>query len=324
MPPRNHVADMGKRRPQLTDVDFHCSICDRRFSAEPERVEDAPHDEWHPWAYVATCPACLSDAEQSIEQRRMLKMWASATGPRTPEGKAAVRENLRGHPTPEEAQRTRFNGLKHGLHARVATYFPAKPGEYAQCQGCVYLDNGCSWRDVACRARTELYMKHQVAFESRDPSLLTDIRAELHANLTAILEDMMRNIIVDGSQITRPEFHFDATGALHLARFEDPETGKMMTISKQEAHPLLRPLQHLIASLNLGLADQGMTPKAVDDAENIKGFIAGAGQNSESALEYQRRQADALEGLRALVGTARENAKKDPILIEHSAGERDG
>jgi hypothetical protein len=315
---------MGKRRPQLTDVDFHCSHCDQRFATTPERVIDAPQDEWHPWAYVATCPVCAAECEQSAEQRRMLKMWANATGPKTDAGKAAVRENLRGHPTPEEAQRTRFNGLKHGLNARVATYFPAKPGAYAQCDGCVYLNNGCSWADVACRARTELYMKHQVAFESRDPSLLTDIRAELHANLTAIIEDIVRAILGDGVRIKRPEFHFDSDGGLHLATIKDESGNVLREITRIEAHPLLRPLKDLVASLNLGLADLGMTPKAVDDAENIKGFIGAAGQHSESLLEYQQRQAVALEGLRNLVTKARDNASKDPIYLEHAAGEGDG
>lgn len=315
---------MGKRRPQLTDVDFHCGNCDERFAAEPLRVIDAPQDEWHPWAYVANCPVCASECEQSTEQRRMLKMWANATGPKTDAGKAAVRENLRGHPTPEEAQRTRFNGLKHGLSARVATFFPAKPGAYPQCSSCVYLNNGCSWTDTACRSRTELHMKHRIAFDSRDPSLLTEYRAELHANLTAILEEITRTILVDGVKIRTPEFHFDADGKLHLAKFLDDESGEVRVIQRIEAHPLFRPLKDLIATLGLGLDSQGMTPKAVDDAENIKGFIGAAGQQSESLLEYQQRQAVALEGLRNLVTKARDNASKDPIYLEHAAGEGDG
>jgi len=44
-----------------------------------------------------------------------MKGWANATGPKTPEGKAAVRKNLAGHPTPEETRRTRFNALKRML-----------------------------------------------------------------------------------------------------------------------------------------------------------------------------------------------------------------
>lgn len=295
-----------------------------RFAAAPARVIDAPQDEWHPWQYAASCPDCGSESGQSAEQRRMLKMWASATGPKTEAGKAAVRENLRGHPTPEEARRTRFNALTHGLSARTATYFPAKPGAYAQCSTCEYFNNGCSWADKACRSRTELYLRHHVAFESRDPTLLTGIRAELHANVTAIMEDIVRTILADSSAIRRPEFHFDTDGRLHLAQIKDEEGNVIQTIERIEAHPLLRPLKDLIASLNLGLSDLGMTPKAVDEAENVKGFIAAAGQQSEAALEYQQRQAKALEGLRDLVNNAKANSARDPILIEHAAGEGNG
>lgn len=315
---------MGKRRPQLNDVDFLCEGCGQRFSAAPDHVLDVAEDAWHPWQYFAACPGCQAEAQQSPEQRRMLKMWASATGPKTAEGKAAVRENLRGHPTPEEAQRTRFNALTHGLNARVATYFPAKPGAYAQCNGCVYLHNGCSWTDNACRARTELYMRHQVAFDSRDPTLLTGLRAELHANMTAILEDIMRNILADGSALKTPEFHFDSDGRLHLAAIKDEKGNTVRIIERVEAHPLLRPLKDLVASLNLGLADQGMTPKAMDDAENVKGFIAATGAQSESHLAYAKRNVEALEGLRQLVANGRARAERDPILIEHQQDEGNG
>lgn len=111
----------------LDQITFHCDACYRSFKAAPRRVEDEPETEHHPFRYFAVCPRCDAECEQARFERGLIKAWASATGPRTPEGKAASAKNLEGHPTPEEALRTRFNAMKHGMAAKVATYFPAKP-----------------------------------------------------------------------------------------------------------------------------------------------------------------------------------------------------
>ena len=111
---------MAEESPLKTVV-FRCKACKSTFEAEPARVEEAPaDDDVHAWRYFHPC-ACGEEASQAPWQRAAMKAWRCATGPKTPEGKAAVRENLRGHPTPEEALRTRFNGMKHGLNARTAT-----------------------------------------------------------------------------------------------------------------------------------------------------------------------------------------------------------
>ncbi|MCW5627162.1 MAG: hypothetical protein KIT73_20765, partial [Burkholderiales bacterium] len=131
---------MGKHDPSrpLSEVTFSCRQCygGRTFKASPDRVEDAPEDPVHPWRYFAACPQCGAEVEQAQYERALLKAWLNATGPRTAEGKAATAANLEGHPTAEEALRTRFNAMKHGMSARVATYFPAKPDGYAHCSGC--------------------------------------------------------------------------------------------------------------------------------------------------------------------------------------------
>lgn len=308
---------MGTQRPRLTHTTFHCLDCDFLFEGDPARVEDEPATPWHPWAYFRPCPVCGVEAPQHERQRTLLKMWAKATGPKTAAGKAASAKNLEGHPTPDEALRTRFNAMKHGLSAEVASYFPAKPGKYPQCASCEYLHSTCTPRQVACMKRTELFMRHRIAFETRDPGLLTDLRADLHANLQAIVEDMLRTVLVQGATFTTPEWYYDREGTFHLAKYTDEATGEERQIFKIEEHPLLKRIGEFVSRLGLDLNSQAMTPKVQDDEDAIRGHLAGAEQNATLALEYQRQQAEALSNMRDIIRAARQEAAQDPVLLEH-------
>ena len=161
------------RSKQLSEVTFYCKPCVFTFKAEPDRIEDALEQEYHPFAYFAPCPKCGIERGQVHYERNLLKAWRHATGPKTETGKAATAANLEGHPTPDEALRTRFNGMKHGLYARVATYFPAKPDGYAFCAGCD-VDRVWCGNQPACTRQTEIFLRHHAAFEQRDTKHLTD------------------------------------------------------------------------------------------------------------------------------------------------------
>ena len=312
---------MGKMRDRLDEVEFQCE-CGHRWSGVPDRVEDAPEDGWHPWRYYAPCPDrdCGQEATQARQARHLLKLWASATGPRTAEGKAAVTKNLEGHPTPEEAQRTRFNGLKHGLNARVATYWPARPGGYAQCANCEQLYNGCRHGDP-CQKKTELFLRHHIAFDTGDPKLLGEIRADLHANLSAIVSDLILSVIQDGARQKTPEWYFDKDGSFHLARHVDEESGELVQIFKIEVHPAVKIIGELVTRLGLDLNSQGMTPKVQDDQDVIRGHLANEEQNQGQLLEYQRQQAESLQALQGMIERSKDATRRDPVLIEHQQGD---
>lgn len=319
---------MGKLRPRLDDVRFHCLDCDYRFEAKPLRVEDAPADEWHPWQYIGKCPECGSECEQERQQRGLLKAWAHATGPKTAEGLANTARNLHGHPTPEETARTRFNGLKHGMNARTATYWPARPGRYADCDSCEYF-NAC-FTATACQKRVDLYFSHHLAFSAGDPKLLTDLNADLHANLRSIINLMILDVIKDGSTIRTPAWYYDKDGGFHLAEIgsRDDDAGEMPrrereTIMVLSEHPMLKRIGEWVARIGLSLSDMGMTPKAVEASEDAVGYLAGQKQRQENSIEYQQRQTLALENLGKLITRSRENTANDPVLVEHqqSAGD---
>jgi len=318
---------MGRLRDRLADVRFRCPGCLERWESAPERVEDVPGDTWHPWRYFCTCPVCGTDGEQEPTERALLKAWAHATGPTTAEGlercREAGTEAARKPRDPSVLARTRFNGLKHGLNARVATFYPARPGKYAQCRGCEFLME-CGITSDACLKRSELFLKHHVAFETRNPALLTGLNAELHANLRALLDDMILSVIGDGATLKSPEWYSDSDGNLRLAAYIDDATGERKVIQKIEAHPLLKHIKDLVAAAGMSLADLAMTPKVQEEREELSGHLAGQRVDQQDALEYQRRQTVALENLSTLINAAKDHAARDPVLIEYQQGQTDG
>ena len=315
---------MGKkaaRRDRLDEVNFYCLRCRHKWQATPDEVQDAPERDWHPWRYWANeCPRCgAENVEQAGWERSLLKAYTQSTGPKTAEGRARVTANLAGHPTPEEAQRTRFNAVQNGLYSRVATYFPAKPGKYPQCEGCEYLNNGCEVQ-IACLKRTELFMKHQIAFETKDPALLTLMAADMQAGIRGLIDDMILTVIGDGVRLRAPKGSLDKDGNFRLHQFMDDD-GQFRPIEEYSAHPLLKVLGDFLQKNAMSLSDYAMTPKAQDDKDVIEGYLDGASQDRESLLEYQGKTADALQHLRELVARGQQRAARDPVLIEYQQGD---
>ena len=302
---------------------FRCRGCSLSFEAAPGRVEEAPEMDYHPWRYFADCPECGVEAPQAAWERGLFKAWVNATGPRTPEGLAATTANLAGHPTPDEAKRTRFNAMRHGLCARTATYFPAKPGSYPHCDGCEYLADRACVPAGACLKRTELFLRHQVAFETGDPRLLTQLAADRQSALAGLIDDMILAIAQDGGpRIKEVAWYHDKEGTLHLAQYTDQD-GNVRQIHELKEHPLLRPLILYIEKNRMTLADLNMTPRVQEDDQALAGFLEAKQQATGDLLEYERRQAAALEGLAAMIERSRELTRRDPVLIEHQ-GTPDG
>jgi hypothetical protein len=295
-------------------VTFQCRPCKKTFEAEPARTEDAPELEHHPFRYFADCPGCGAEVAQAPWERALMKAWQNATGPRSDEGKAAAARNLEGHPTPEEARRTRFNAMKHGLHARSATYFPAKPDGYSFCSGCDVDRTWCG-EQPACVKKTELFMLHQAAFEQRDPKRLMGVYSELHSALFAVLQQILQTIIADGVKITAPQYYTDKEGLMVIAQYVD-DHGKLTTINDISAHPLFKPLGELLSRLNLTLSDMGMTTKVIENEEGQQGHLTPATQDDMS--DFKRAQMKALEALAGKLERGQGKTSQDPVLLEYN------
>lgn len=308
---------MGKVRDELDEVRFKCE-CSHVFEAAPDHVDECA-DEWHPWTYRAACPACGCDADQDPRQRRMLKMWANATGPKTPGGKKRSAANLEGHPTPEARQRTRFNALKHGMNAEVATYFPAKPGGYDACDGCPYRRNQCLTehaRGGPCLQRTELFFTNHLAFEQKNPELLRERLASLQARIASIIDMMIQDIVRRGVTISSPRWYVDPEHGFQIAEYTD-EAGERRLLQEVNAHPLLGLLIDYLKKNGQTLTDAGMTLRQQDDDALLEGYIAGREIERQDEQELRQRGVRALEVLGKHLESAKKRRESDPILAEH-------
>jgi hypothetical protein len=304
------------RSKPLSKITFYCKPCYSSFKAEPGRIEEAPEQDYHPFAYYAGCPKCGGECEQAPFERNLMKAWRNATGPRTEEGKAASAANLEGHPTPDEALRTRFNAMKHGLNARTATYFPAKPDGYSFCQGCEVDRTWCG-QQSACTKQTEIFLQHHAAFEQRDPKKLNGIYADLQASIFAVIQSMLQTIIADGVKIETVVWDKDKDGQIHVAEYIDEAGQRRIIRSEVQAHPLLRQLGELLTRTGLSLTDMGMTAKMIEADDSDFGTLRDAGQPGENLSEFQEKQIQLLSGLAKQVMRANKQTENDPILIEY-------
>jgi len=304
---------------ELDEVTFRCGVCRHTWTGAPDVVEPDAEQAHHPWQYLATCPACDARHQpQAPWERALLKAHQFATGPKTADGKAATSANLEGHPTPEEALRTRFNGMKHGLTARTATYFPAKPGKYPFCSTCDVDRYWCA-EQPACVKQTELFMLHHAAFEQRNPRALGRIHADLHAALVASLQMCLQAVLGHGVVMATPKVQLDKEGNSVTLTYTDDQ-GKEHPVMEYMANPAFKPIADLVTRLGLSLSDLGMTVKAADDEENLLGGRLGVGHApSEALASFADRMAAALEKVPGLLAASAAAAAKDPVLIAHEA-----
>lgn len=304
---------------ELERLNFRCKLCTYAWEGAPDLVEPEPEQPHHPFRYFAECPACgSSNQPQAAWERALLKAHQHATGPKTPEGIAATAANLVGHPTPEEALRTRFNAMKHGMNARTAVYFPAKPDRYDFCARCD-VDRAWCADQPACVKQTELFMLHHAAFEQRDPRVLGRIHGDIHAALIASLQMCLQSVLSDGVVLKVPKVQLDDKGRCVTLTFEDAQ-GNRHNVMEYMANPVFKPISDLITRLGLSLSDLGMTIKSAEDEDaGLRGRLGGNVAAPEALEAFSQRMSATLEKLPALFQAAAGAAAKDPVLLEHQA-----
>jgi hypothetical protein len=304
---------------QLDRATFRCGVCIGTFTSVPDLVDDDPEAPHHPFRYFANCIHCGAEHQPQVSwERALMKAHQESTGPLSLQGKQAAAANLAGHPTPEETRLTRFNAMKHGMQARVATFFPAKPDKYSFCEQCE-VDRGWCASQPACVKQTELFMLHHAAVEQRNPKHLGRIHADVVAALTASLQMCLQTVLADGVVIRTPRVELSREGVPVALSYVDAE-GEKHLIYDYKANPAFKPIADLVTRLGLSMSDLGLTVRAADEEDP-----AGAGnlqlddQSKESLQDFQRRMTDAMGAMREKLAGAAARKRMDPVLIEHEA-----
>jgi len=289
-------------------LNFRCADCKLRFESENFTIEQ--NDQGGLDHYFAECPQCNQMVPQLYWERNLMKAHRKATGPQTAEGKAKVRENLRGHPTKEATKWTRWNAMYTGAHAQAGAIFPAKPGKYPNCKTCEVDKKWCA-SQLACKTKTELFLLYHVAWKTGNPELLAELASRKNAMLEAISSDMMLGVISEGVTLRQPQFFVNPkTGECDLVRDEQGDVVKTVL-----AHPLLKYIPEYMKIANQQPADFNMTRRQQGDQNPVlNGFLNGG---NEDLSEYHERQTQSLAQLETLILESRQATLNDPVYLEY-------
>jgi len=147
--------------------------------------------------------------------------------------------------------------------------------------------------------KVELYMKHHIAFDTGDPSMLAGMRATLQANIQAVIDDMFLAIIQDGVRLKSPQWYYDKDGSFHWAAGADPETGEIVKLYDITAHPLIKLVGELVSKNGMTLNDSSMTTRqaGTNDASDNRDNDVSADELREWKKQSDRQS----EQLRAMI-----------------------
>ena len=266
---------MAKIPDQLTQqknaTTFWCPHCRWRWEQEPERVEPST-DSPHPFEYIAACPKCGTESNESPQLKALYHAWLNITASKSPE---ISNLNLKQPPV----ERTRFNALKHGMYAKKAKYFPAKVGRYSECEDCDYAAE-CEVSGI-CLEVSKIKMMVQKAIDDKSPEALTGLMKDTQANLAVLVKRIFSTIFSDGVSLQAPVWAGTKDG---YELVQDKDGKQVVDIS---AHPLLKTLIDLVQKNNLSLSDLMLTPKTTEEADVMRGHLDGETEERENLQQYR-------------------------------------
>ena len=288
-------------------IGFYCARkyfgCGNRFYTQDYTVDDYPDREWLPYIYTANCPLCHRESKQDHLQ---IARWKAihdngSAGPKSEEGKERISVGNKGRD--ESTYRvSRFNAITHGENCKKATLFPARPGQYDQCEGCEWLENGCGSPEMRfCQKRNEIYLQISAAMQNGDPSKMSDLFVGLQTNLVGIAMDMARSIMVRGVELVTPELYEDREdGRKRPVEYLD-ESGYRRTVMKVEVNPLIPVFSALMKNNKMDLATFGLTPERKEEEKAFKGNIDDGDENKETLALAQAQRDQQMGDLLKLI-----------------------
>lgn len=251
---------------------FHCKSC--RFVWKTEDYLTFGDK------FVATCPICeKSDKVNEVSWRvaNLALGWDKATGPTSDAGK----------------KRVALNAWQHGRNAsKFHLMAPAKPGKYAICADCQYMDE-CKKEYRYCPLDLETLARFVQAYKEGAVNDLRELAGLAQANLHKIFNEMIHHILTKGVAIEKKTPIFNKEGEILLDENGDP----MFNISF-EKNNLVKDLPAFIATMGFDAISQDMTPRTRQESETLKGYVDDKVTDQQTMLELKKRTHEELKRMR--------------------------
>lgn len=285
------------------DIRFHCTRgsggCGARFSTSDYQTTEYPEQDFHPYQHTASCPRCGEDVHPAAHQ---LAAWKSASLPMSLESRAKISAAQKAR-DPASYAISKSNRMITGANAKVLKAWPAKPGVYAECEMCEFLNNGCKVDFQHCADKTDLYVKFLMAQETGNSAFIGQEMAATQAGMAAITASMIRSLAQKGVTLEVPVYTKTENG-IEVVTYTD-EDGKTRTITRIEANPLLPHLINYVSKNNLTLGDMGLTPKVKEEQRQLQGYLDSKEADRETQLDAINAQQRMVQNLLRVVGGAR-------------------
>lgn len=296
---------------------FACKgeTCQRMFFAQRDGID------YQDGVALAKCPECGDDALETVWMKNLHRTIGTAKGANMSDAGRA---------------KSRLNGFTTGSSSALPWYkgqipmAPAKPGKYAECGDCQDLDD-CqdqveysrgTKKPVYCHRKMEVTLKYTAAFLSGDPERLKLIAANNAAQMQMVFDASLKKIFVRGVEVIEKTHHWDKDGVRCL-----DENGKVYTVEKIYAHPLIKRCIEIAQVMGFTLGDWTMTPKSKEAKEQVAGFLAGVATGAGTTVEALKEKfAGDVEKFKGALESAHALRQKDRALsaFEEEQGKREG
>jgi uncharacterized Zn finger protein (UPF0148 family) len=229
---------------------------------------------------IATCPICEKSNKVKEVSYRVLNLqngWDKSTGPVTQEGKDRVSLN---------AWKNGKNALKHHIMP------PAKPGKYAICENCPYIDE-CKKDYKYCPQDLEILARFIQAYKEGAVNDLRELAGLAQAKMHKIFDEIVHHILKNGVAIEKKMPIFNKDGDVICG-----DDGKPIFNISYEKNNLVKDLPGFIQSMGFNAIDQDMTPRTRQESETLKGYLDDKQVDQQSMLELKKRTHDELKKMR--------------------------
>lgn len=262
--------------------------------------------------FFAKCDGCGKDGIETHHMKNLHKTLGSAKG-----------ANM----SDEGKNKSRLNGFTTGstalskYHEGKIPMPPAKPGKYAECDGCqdkeschlAVIDAIGTCRPIFCHRKGEVNMKYIAAFLENDPEKLSMMAAMNAASMQQVLNNSFRTLFERGVEIVEEIVYKNKEGDIEK------------TTEKIYAHPLIKQCVNIMQMMGYSLTEWTMTRKSKEAKDQVAGFLAASIGNGVPLEEVTEKIDNTVKNFGSLLQKAAKLRSEDKTLqvFEIEEGKRE-